>query len=85
MRQKSGLPASHIGKLCGVSASQVYAWERGTGQPTTSEALRWLTVLHEQTPRQAVISARSLAAAAEKAEAEQAKEAEAQAAVEASW
>lgn len=46
LRQASGRPASGIAKLCGATPEQVYAWERGTLQPSTAQALAWLDALH---------------------------------------
>jgi DNA-binding transcriptional regulator YiaG len=46
LRQASGHPVSYIAKLCGATPEQVYAWERGTLQPSTAQALAWLDALH---------------------------------------
>jgi DNA-binding transcriptional regulator YiaG len=51
LRHLSGLPASAIGKHCGVSAETVFAWEAGTVTPTTAEGLRWLATMYEIAPR----------------------------------
>ena len=76
LRQQRGLTASAIGKACGASASQVYSWESGTSQPTTQQALAWLTSLHEMAPSPIVGGNRSAAAEAERQAAERAAQAE---------
>lgn len=38
--------SSMLGKMCGVSAETIYAWEKGTLEPTPTQALVWLGVLH---------------------------------------
>jgi hypothetical protein len=46
LRIASGRPASAIAKLCGATPEQVFAWESGTLQPSTQQALAWLGALH---------------------------------------
>lgn len=50
LRQASGLSASEIGKACGASPDQIYSWESGVSQPTTGQALAWLSVVYEHLP-----------------------------------
>ena len=69
LRQQRGLAASAIGKACGVSASLIYEWERGTLMPTTQQSLAWLTALYELTPNPATVMARAAAADLEAAKA----------------
>jgi len=35
-----------LAKMCGTTPEVVAAWETGSLEPTTTEAMRWLTVLH---------------------------------------
>jgi hypothetical protein len=42
--------ASRLGKLCGVTAETVVAWEQGKLRPTTGQALAWLSALHQSPP-----------------------------------
>jgi transcriptional regulator with XRE-family HTH domain len=61
LRIVAGLDLSQVGKACGVSASVVGSWEEGLAQPTTQEALAWLTLLYDRQPstlRQALIRSR---------------------------
>lgn len=46
LRLASGRDASAIGKLTGSTAEAVFAWEQGTLQPSTAQALAWLDALH---------------------------------------
>jgi transcriptional regulator with XRE-family HTH domain len=50
LRAAAQLSMSAVGKACGVSPSIVNAWERGTAEPTASEALRWLETLYRVQP-----------------------------------
>jgi transcriptional regulator with XRE-family HTH domain len=50
LRQRTKLDLSQVGKACGVSASVVGSWEDGVAQPTTQEALAWLTLLYDRQP-----------------------------------
>lgn len=72
LRQQRGLPASAIGKLCGASADQVYAWESGISQPTCQQGLAWLIALYETVPTAVVAMNRSSAAEAKRNAAERA-------------
>ena len=62
LRQRAKLDLGQVGKACGVSASVVGSWEDGIAQPTTQEALAWLTLLYDRQPstlRQANARARA--------------------------
>ena len=50
LRQRAKLDLGQVGKACGVSASVVGSWEDGIAQPTTQEALAWLTLLYDRQP-----------------------------------
>lgn len=39
-----------LAKACGTTAEVVACWERGTARPTVTQALAWLTCLHENHP-----------------------------------
>jgi hypothetical protein len=84
-RQRCGLPASAIGKACGVGADVIYSWEQGLSDPTTQQGLAWLEFLRLHAPAFGVAAARSQAAQAAVAEAEKAKQEQARKAVEAGW
>jgi DNA-binding transcriptional regulator YiaG len=45
LRRSARLEASEVGKLCGVTAATIFAWERGELEPTTNQALTWMSVL----------------------------------------
>jgi transcriptional regulator with XRE-family HTH domain len=49
LRQRAGLSASQLGKLAGVSAEVVYAWERRELEPSCRQALAWLGALYPGT------------------------------------
>lgn len=84
-RQRSGMPASAVAKVAGCTPDQYYAWESGLAEPSTAQALAVFDFYRLHSPNPGVTAARSRAAAAELAEAEQAKRAKARAAVEAKW
>lgn len=44
---------SKVAKLCGTTAETVLAWENGTLEPTTNQAIAWLTALYTADRRQA--------------------------------
>ena len=46
LRQKAGQPASRIAKLAGTTPEAIYAFERGDLDPTTGQALAWLTAAY---------------------------------------
>jgi DNA-binding XRE family transcriptional regulator len=48
LRRSVPITPSELGKLCGVTAETMLAWERGELQPTTQQALAWLTVLWDR-------------------------------------
>lgn len=59
LRQATGRPASHIAKLAGVSAETIYAWEAGTVQPSTAQALAWLQALQYDVPTPAEVTTKA--------------------------
>ena len=85
MRQRTGQPASHVAKACGITPDLLYMWETGLAQPTTGQALAWFDFLRLHAPNPRVAAARSQAEQAERRRAEQAEQAKRDAAVAAAW
>jgi transcriptional regulator with XRE-family HTH domain len=85
MRQRSGMPASAVAKASGCTPDAYYSWEAGLSEPSTAQALAILDFYRLHSPNPGVKAARSQAAAAEAANAEQADRAAFRKAVAEKW